>query len=116
MTTDVSGNPTEGNDVTLTCDIKDGRPRDDIKKVTWKKGDMTLSPSTSSHYTLSDNDKVLTISSLDHTLDDGNYSCAARNDAGMGKFSAAFPLLVNCKCELIYWYVDTLIYVLVSYD
>ena len=77
----------------MRCDIKDGRPINDIKKVTWKKGDKTLP--TSSHYQLSD--KVLTIRSLDHTVDDGHYSCAAQNEAGMGDFSAKFHLLVNCK-------------------
>ena len=99
VTKDVSGNPAEGHTVTLTCDITDGRPRDDITKVTWKKGDKILS--TSSHYTLSDKDKVLTISSLNHTLDDGHYSCAADNKAGNGAFSTKFHLLVNCKCTLV---------------
>ena len=100
VTKGVPWNATEGNHVTLTCDITDGRPRDDIKKVTWNKGDMTLSPSTSSHYTLSDNDKVLTISSLDHTVDDGNYSCAATNAAGMGDFSEKVRLQISCKCNI----------------
>ena len=100
----VSGNPSEGTTVTLTCNITDGRPRNDTKSVTWKKGHMTL-PS-SSHYTPSDNGKVLTISSLNHTVDDGNYSCAATNDAGMGNFSAKFQLQINCKCNIyIIFYV-----------
>ena len=98
VTKDVSGNPTEGLTVTLTCVITDGRPRDDITKVTWKKGDKTLQ--VSSHYTLSDKDKVLTISPLNHTLDDGHYSCAADNKAGKGAFSAKLHLLVNCKCKI----------------
>ncbi|KAK2178132.1 hypothetical protein NP493_561g01052 [Ridgeia piscesae] len=42
-------------------------------------------------------DKVLEISSLNHTVDDGNYSCAAQNEAGRGDFSAKFHLLVNYK-------------------
>ena len=54
--------------------------------------------STHSRYQLSDLD--LTIRSLDHTLDDGHYSCAAENDAGMGDFSATFHLLVNCKYNI----------------
>ena len=88
---------TEGNSVTLTCDVTDGNPGGYIKPVTWKKGDVVLH--SSSHHQLSD--KVLEISSLNHTVDDGNYSCAAQNEAGMGDFSAKFHLLVNCKCELI---------------
>ena len=88
--------PTEGSSMTMTCDITDGRPIV-IKKVTWQKGDKTLP--ASSHYQLSD--KVLTIRSLNHTLDDGQYSCAAQNDAGMGDFSAKFHLRVNCMCEHI---------------
>ena len=90
-----SSTPTEGNSVTLTCDVTDGRPRSDIKKVTWKKGDITLP--TSGRYTLSDNGKVLEISSLNHTVDDGNYSCAAQNEAGMGEIGVQLHLLVNCK-------------------
>ena len=84
--------------MTLTCDVTDGNPRDDIKHVTWKKGDKTLP--TSGRYTLSD--KVLTIRSLNHTVDDGHYSCAAQNEAGMGDFSAKFHLLGNCKSDLLY--------------
>ncbi|KAK2175072.1 hypothetical protein NP493_754g01006 [Ridgeia piscesae] len=90
-----SWTPTEENAVTLTCDITDGRPRSDIKKVTWKKGDITLP--TSGRFTLSDNDKVLEISSLNHTVDDGHYSCAAHNEARMGDFSVKLHLLVNFK-------------------
>ena len=81
--------------MTLTCDITDGRPTSDIKRVTWKKGHLTLP--TSGRYSLSDNDKVLEISSLNHTMDDGNYSCAAQNEAGMGEFGVQLHLLVNCK-------------------
>ena len=91
-----SANPTEGKSMTMTCDITDGRPTT-ITQMTWKKGNTTLH--NSNHYQLSD--KVLTISSLDHSLDDGHYSCAAKNDAGMGHFSSTFHLLVNCKCALI---------------
>ncbi|KAK2176758.1 hypothetical protein NP493_641g01008 [Ridgeia piscesae] len=87
--------PTEGGSMTLTCDITDGNPKDDIKHVTWKKGDITLP--TSAHYTLSDNDKVLEISSLNHTVDDGNYSCAGQNEAGMGDFGVKLHLLVTYK-------------------
>ena len=82
----------------MTCDITDGRPRV-VKHVTWRKGHNTLP--TSGRYKLSDTGKVLTISSLSHTLDDGNYSCAATNDAGTGGFSTKFHLLVNCKCAPI---------------
>ena len=81
----------------LTCDITDGRPTV-IKHVTWQKGDKTLP--TSGHYVLSEKNKVLTISSLDHTVDDGHYSCAAENEAGMGDFCAKFHLQVKCKCAL----------------
>ena len=97
VTKDVPGNPTEGkqNYVTLTCDITDGRPTNDIKKVTWKKGDETLP--TSSRYKLSDSDKVLRISPLNHAVDDGHYSCAAENEAGMGAFGAKFHLQIQCK-------------------
>ncbi|KAK2174672.1 hypothetical protein NP493_781g00014 [Ridgeia piscesae] len=77
------------------CRHSNTRPRDDITKVTWKKGDKPLN--ISSRYTLGDNDKVLTISSLNHTVDDGHYSCAAQNEAGRGDFSAKVHLLVNYK-------------------
>ena len=93
MTHATSWNPTEGEAITLTCHVNDGRPKNDIKKVTWKKGENTLT--TSGRYQLSDN--KLTISSLDHTVDDGHYSCAAENEAGRGDFSAKFHLLVKCK-------------------
>ena len=86
--------PNEGHSVKLTCNVRDGRPRN-ITTVTWKKGDTTLH--TTSRYTLSDYHTVLDINSLNHTLDDGHYSCAARNEAGMGHFSAKLHLLVNCK-------------------
>ena len=82
----------------MTCDITDGRPRV-TKHVTWRKGNNTLP--TAGRYKLSDNGKVVTISPLSHTLDDGNYSCAATNDAGTGNFSSLFHLLVNCKCAPI---------------
>ena len=54
---------------------------------------MTLP--TSNRYNLSG--RVLIISSLDHTVDDGHYSCAAEIQAGMGDFGATFQLLINCK-------------------
>ena len=97
LTKVVPGNPTEGNHVTLTCEITDGRPRNDIKNVIWHKELKTFS--SSSRYTLSDKNKVLKITSLSHTKDDGNYSCAATNEAGMGDFSATFQLQINCKCN-----------------
>ena len=87
--------PTEGSSMTLTCDITDGNPKDDIKRVTWKKGENTLS--TSSRYQFGDQHKTLTISQLNHTLDDGHYSCAAQNEAGTGNFSAKFHLQMKCK-------------------
>ena len=90
-----SKSPTQGNSITLTCDVTDGRPSHVIK-VTWKKGSTTIT--SSSPYQLSGQD--LTISSLDHSRDDGNYSCAAQNVAGTGRFSTKFLLLVNCKCSL----------------
>ena len=79
--------------MTLTCDVTDGNPRDDIKRVTWKKGVKTIP--TSNRYQLSGRD--LTIRSLNHTLDDGLYSCAAENEVGMGDFSAQFQLKISCK-------------------
>ena len=82
--------------MTLTCDITDGNPIDVIKNVIWQNGDKTLS---SGHYHVSG--RNLTISSLDHTLDNGQYSCAAENEAGMGDFSATFQLLVNCELTLV---------------
>jgi len=82
----------------MTCVITDGRPRV-TKHVTWRKGNNTLP--TSGRYKLSDNGKVLSISSFNRTLDDGNYSCAATNDVGAGNFSTKFHLQVNCKCAPI---------------
>ena len=79
--------------MTLTCHITDGRPRIVIQNVKWQKGDKTLP--LSDHYQLSNS--VLRICSLNHTVDDGHYSCAAQNEAGTGDFGAEFHLLVNCK-------------------
>ncbi|KAI0222648.1 hypothetical protein LSAT2_026088 [Lamellibrachia satsuma] len=70
----------------------DGNPIDVIKNVIWRNVDKTLS---SGRYHVSG--RNLKISSLNHTLDDGNYSCAAENEAGMGDFRATFELLVNFK-------------------
>ena len=92
--------PTDGSSMTLTCDITDGNPIDIIKNVIWQNGDTTLS---SGRYHVSG--RNLTISSLNHTLDDGQYSCAAENEAGMGDFSATFQLLVNCELTLVLLYV-----------
>ena len=86
-------NPMEGDSVTLTCNIKDGRPRDDIKRVTWKKGGQEVT--TSGQTSISGRD--LTISSLDHSKDDGSYTCAAENAAGMGGSGEALQLHVLCK-------------------
>ena len=85
--------PTDGNTTKLTCDITDSTNPRDVMKVIWRKGDVTLP--TSNRYKLSG--RVLTISSLDHTVDDGHYSCAAEIQAGMGDFSAKFQLQINCK-------------------
>ncbi|KAI0229368.1 hypothetical protein LSAT2_020224 [Lamellibrachia satsuma] len=85
-----SKSPTQGTPVTLTCDITDGRPSNVIN-VLWKKGSTHIA--SSGPYQLSGRD--LTIGSLDHSRDDGNYSCAAQNAAGTGGFSAKFSLLVN---------------------
>ena len=54
---------------------------------------MTLP--TSNRYKLSG--RILTISSLDYTVDDGHYCCAAEIQAGMGDFGAKFQLQINCK-------------------
>ena len=91
--------------MTLTCDVTEGNPGGYNKPVTWKKGDVILH---SSSHQLSDN--KLTISSLNHTVDDGNYSCAAENEAGTGDFSATFHVLINCKyfqsiCFLICYFI-----------
>ena len=83
----------EGSSFALTCHITDGNPRDDITKVTWKKDASIIFPSD--HYQLGGQD--LTIRSLNHSRDDGRYSCAAENVAGTGLFSAKLQLLVLCK-------------------
>ncbi|KAI0236793.1 hypothetical protein LSAT2_012661, partial [Lamellibrachia satsuma] len=93
VTQKTSGNPTEGGSVTLTCDIKDGRPRDDIKRVTWKKGGQEVISSGRNNISGRD----LTISSLDHSKDDGSYTCAAENAAGMGRSGDAFQLDIHYK-------------------
>ena len=92
MTQKDSKSPTQGTPVTLTCDITDGRPSNVIN-VLWKKGSTHIA--SSGPYQLSGRD--LTIGSLDHSRDDGNYSCAAQNAAGTGGFSAKFSFIVNCK-------------------
>ena len=79
--------------MTLTCDVTEGNPGGYNKPVTWRRGDVVLH--SSSRHQLSDN--KLTISSLDHTVDDGHYSCAAQNEAGTGDFSAKFQLQIHCK-------------------
>ena len=87
--------------MTLTCDVTVGRPSDYNKLVTWKKGNTVIS---SDRYIISDND--MTISSLDRYLDDGHYSCAAENDAGMGDFSETFHLVVNCKYNIVHMFTS----------
>ena len=84
--------------MTLTCDITDGRPRDDIKRVTWKKGGQEVTSSGRNNISGRD----LIISSLDHSKDDGSYTCAAENAAGMGGFGETLQLLINCKYELAF--------------
>ena len=88
--------PTESQSVTLTCVVTGGNPSGDIKNIMWKKGDNTLP--TSSRYQFDNSKHVLRIYSLNHTLDDGNYSCAATNDVGTGKFSEQVQLQIRCKC------------------
>ena len=90
-----SENPVEGNSFALTCSIIDGNPRDDIRNVIWKKDDSIISPS--GHYQLHGQD--FTIRSLNHSRDDGLYSCKAENVAGAGVYSDIFQLglLVLCK-------------------
>ena len=88
-----SGNPVEGSSFTLTCSLIDGNPRDDIKDVMWRKDNSMIV--ASDHYQLSGLD--LTIRSLNHSRDDGLYSCAAENVAGVGLFSEKYQLLVFCK-------------------
>ena len=88
MTKTSSGSPVDGETVTLTCVVTVGRPTNVIK-VTWKKDDKPLSSTAA----------TLTISSADHSRDDGLYSCAAQNVAGTGDFSDTFDLQINCKCR-----------------
>ena len=83
-----SENPTEGRTVTLTCEVTDGRPRD-VSEVTWMKDNTPLSSTGT----------TLTISSADHSMHDGLYSCAAKNVAGTGDPGATFHLQINCKCQ-----------------
>ena len=79
--------------MTLTCDITDGRPRNDIKSVTWKKGGQEVTSSGRNNISGTD----LTISSLDHSKDDGSYTCAAENAVGMGGFGEPLQLQIYCK-------------------
>ena len=88
-----SGNAVDASSFTLTCSIIDGNPTDDINNVTWRKGASIISPSD--HYQLRGQD--LTIRSLNHSRDDGLYSCKAENVAGTGFWSQTFQLLVSCK-------------------
>ena len=98
VTQKTSGTPTEGGSLTLTCDITDGRPRNDINSVTWKKGGQEVTSSGRNNISGRD----LTISSLDHSKDDGSYTCAAENTAGIGGFCETLQLLINCKYELAF--------------
>ena len=88
-----SGDPVEGSSFTLTCSIIDGNPTDDIKNVIWQKDNVIVD--ASNHYQLSGQD--LTIPSLNHSRDDGRYSCKTENVAGVGLFSEKYQLLVFCK-------------------
>ena len=83
------GDNIHGRKYKIQCDIQGGRPVNDsdITKYIWKKGGNPLGYA----------DKVLEITSLNYTSDDGNYSCAAGNLVGVGDDSQVHTLMVHCK-------------------
>ena len=83
------GFPKEGTDYTLSCELDDeGLPSPGLHDYTWWRDDQLLN----------ERSQNLT-QSLDHTLHDGTYTCAASNIAGMGPISQGYQLWVYCK-----WY------------
>ena len=82
----------------ILCKVLAGSPKV-FKRVTWRKDLNNLT--NSGRYKFLYKGMYLQIKSLNHTLDDGNYSCAATNDVGTGKFGEKLNLLVNCKCAPI---------------
>ena len=85
---DGQGLPKEGTDYTLSCELDDeGLPSPGLHDYTWWRNDNQLLKEKSQNLT----------QSLDHTLHDGTYTCAASNTAGMETVSQGYQLQVYCK-------------------
>ena len=81
-----SGNPIEGQEYILQCDIKYGNPMTG-ESYKWKRD--SADESETGHQ--------LTIPKLDRDDHTATFTCAANNGAGMGEFADGLPLKVWCK-------------------
>ena len=88
----LSAKPTEGTDVTLSCNNVDGQPE---PTISWTMNGSPLNTSVNSRISLSDDNKQLTVTNV-HRTDSGEYRCVANNSLGNGS-SNATALSVQCK-------------------
>ena len=79
--------PVEGITFTLLCRVTSAKPAE-ITKYVWKKNSKKLT---------ADSDKlVLTL--LNASQHDGNYTCRAKNEAGISPpMTSAYTLNVHCE-------------------
>ena len=88
----LNAKPTEGTDVTLSCNNVDGQPE---PTITWTKNGSPLNTSGNSRISLSGDKKQMTIRNV-HRTDSGEYRCVATNSLG-NVSSTASTLSVLCK-------------------
>ena len=81
-----TGNPIEGRNYTIHCDITDGNPQNG-RDYEWKRDGEKLAETGA----------TLTIPEVNRSMHGSNYTCAADNGAGMGQHGAAFTITVWCK-------------------
>ncbi|KAI0229365.1 hypothetical protein LSAT2_020221 [Lamellibrachia satsuma] len=79
--------------VTLTCGITDGRPRDDIKRVTWMKGGQEVTSSGRNNISGRD----LTINSLNNTKDDISRMDKAKMESEDLAIAVGRSVLLTCR-------------------
>ena len=80
----------EGDNVTLSCNAT-GNP---VLAISWTRNGSLLI--TSGRISFSDDNKQLTITSVDRT-DGGEYQCVAKNNVGRDTSNAA---TLNVKCKI----------------
>ena len=85
MTSFTEGNPIEGQNYTIRCDVTDGNPQTGVT-YEWERDGWALGETGA----------TLTVADVERSMSGSSYTCATDNRAGMGEQGAAYTFIVWC--------------------